>query len=209
MFGSKDNAIGEGLCGFPLVKVPLPLFFVKKRIIVVVGLGSSGKTTLCLRLSGQFEELRERQRYNNSDGTSLTNQATIGFCTYDSVIDGYPIQFWELGGSRGNDKYWPYYSSINADSIVYVIDSRNGDKEAIETFGAMKGFCESFPFNEMPLLILLNKCKKEGSRPASDFIKLLKHAGLPKVKLWKMVHCSALSGVGVYENVKWLLNVAD
>lgn len=163
----------------------------KKLEVVLVGLESSGKTTLLQVLS---------------DGRPVETAPTIGLNVRMVKRGGVNMKCWDLGGQTQYRGEWGRYTR-GCDAILFVIDAH-----AMHLFPDAKyelhRLLEDRDLYSTPLLIVANKIDLD---PHATEAVLIKELNLDYIvdNPWLVVPCSALKTINVDEIVQWLIKQAD
>jgi ADP-ribosylation factor-like protein 4 len=150
---------------------------------VMIGLDSSGKTTILYRLKhGQY-----------------TNTApTIGFnCEKVKSGLGRIFNIWDIGGQDKTRPLWRSYTRAT-DAIIFVVDS--SDKERLEEAKLeLQRISRLTERQAVPVLVLANK---QDLPTAVDLPGLEKGLGLKDLSRginWSLLPCCAVTGEGLEE----------
>lgn len=110
----------------------------KKASIAILGLDSSGKSTLV----------------NLFRDTDMPTVPTLGFNVEEVVICNTAIRIWDVGGQKEFIFYWREYVQ-NIDGLVFMIDIADSDRFK----ASYEGFQTLVPHmpQGIPVLLLLNK----------------------------------------------------
>ncbi|KAL3875810.1 hypothetical protein ACJMK2_033725 [Sinanodonta woodiana] len=155
--------------------------------IAMVGLDTSGKTTVLYRL-----------KFNEYTNTSTT----IGFnCEKIKVTSGPAkgvlMTIWDIGGQDKTRPLWKSYTR-SADGIIYVVDSE--DKERVEEAKIELTKLLKGPDNSgLPVLVLANKQDLPKALSPEDIEKMLGLHELPPSQLWLVEPTCAITGEGLHE----------
>jgi small GTP-binding protein len=153
--------------------------------ITIVGLDSSGKTTLLYRL--KTNEL-------------VTTIPTIGFNVEQVTLNKITFTIWDAGG---RDKIRPlivhYFK--DCDALIIMIDS-NDEERFQELKELLDSYLVSPDIENGILLFFANKQDLKGAKTCEEIAIRLE---LNKVKQkWKIQPCSGLEGYGIKEGFDWL-----
>lgn len=151
---------------------------------VMIGLDSSGKTTILYRLKyGQY----------------TNNVPTIGFnCEKIRGSSGKPaFNIWDVGGQDKTRPLWRSYTRCT-DAIIFVVDSSDGERleEAKLELLKISKLTERYA---VPILVLANK---QDLPLALDLPKLEKGLGLAELGrniAWAVKPCCGVTGEGLEE----------
>lgn len=180
--------------GIAFGKLLNTLFGKKQARIVMVGLDAAGKTTILHKMAF---------------GETVNTIPTIGF-TLQSVKHGrLEFDVWDIGGQTELRHLWKHYYR-NADGVIFVVDS--SDKlvgRMSEAKQALKGVVSSEELVGVPLLVLANKQDIDGAMKASEIDNMLSCIELRADREIKVEECSALTGVGLDDGLKWLSGAVE
>lgn len=157
--------------------------------IVIMGLDASGKTSILykMKLSDFVQTI-----------------PTIGFNVETITYDNVNLTIWDVGGC---DKIRPLIRHYfeNTKGIVFVIDSQDRDRlsEVKEELWRMLG---EETLIDVPVLIYLNKIDIECNGLQRDEIILEMKLNELKHRKVFVQSCSAKTGNGLYEGLRWLTN---
>ena len=157
--------------------------------VLVLGLESAGKTSILARL------LREDPR---------TVLPTLGFSIRSfAVEDGrHILKMWDVGGAAPVRTYWKaYYPKAHA--IIFVIDSSDRRRLA-ETSMVLQQVLDADELLGLPLLLFASKQDLPDAIPPSE-LEVLLHMGSIRDRTWRCVRCSSITGKGIEEGLKWLI----
>ncbi|KAL8123787.1 ADP-ribosylation factor-like protein 2 [Apium graveolens] len=160
----------------------------KEMRILMVGLDNSGKTTIVLKLNGE--------------DTSIISP-TLGFNIKTITYNKYVLNIWDVGGQKTIRSYWRNYFE-QTDGLVWVVDSsdlRRLDDCKFELDNLLK----EERLSGSSLLILANKQDIQGALSPDEIAKVLNLEALDKTRHWRIVGCSAYTGMGLLEGFDWLV----
>lgn len=170
-----------------------------KKNFIIFGLPSSGKTSILYFLKLGY--------LITTVSTYLINEEnfTVKISDDDTFEEKkYNLKFYEVGNECSLSLIQEY--ADKADDLIYIVDSTQKRKlsEAREEFIRIL-YEFQFIYRKCKFLIFLNKQDSLGSLSAHDIIT---YFALPEELLFrcKFVGCSTLSGEGINEGLKWLLN---
>ena len=164
-------------------------FFSKSRNnfkIIILGIQNAGKTTILYRLSlGQL----------------VKTTPTIGSNVEELSYNNVKFQAWDLGGQETIRSVWDVYY-MNADAVVYVIDSH--DDDYLEESKAQFHKLIAHPaLKNATILIFANKQDLPGAKDTNTLIQEYEFFKI-KDHIWHIQSCSALKGEGLLTGIKWL-----
>jgi len=166
----------------------LSLFSKEECKILMVGLDSSGKTTMLYKLKL---------------GEVVTTIPTIGF-NVETIEHRSPtnlqITTWDVGGQDRIRPLWRhYYEGINA--VVYVVDSNDRERltEAKNEMSKVLGEVAA----DLPLIVI---CNKQDLPNAMSFYEIKNGLDLYSVgsRPCEALACCAVTGDGLYEMLDWI-----
>ena len=153
--------------------------------IILLGIQNAGKTTILYRLSlGQL----------------IKTTPTIGSNVEEITYNNVKFQAWDLGGQESTRSVWDVYF-INADAIIYVIDSHDENYDESKT--QFYKLLVNETLKDAVILIFANKQDLPGSKSVNEIINIY---GLTEIKdhIWHIQPCSAQTGEGLITGIKWL-----
>ncbi|KAJ1724110.1 ADP-ribosylation factor-like protein 2 [Coemansia erecta] len=157
--------------------------------VLVLGLDNAGKTTIMKRLSGEPID---------------TVSPTLGFNISTLTLDGYAVNFWDVGGQRTIRPYWRNYFE-QTDGIIWVVDS--ADRMRLDDCRKeLMALLKEDRLAGASLLVLANKQDIDGALSCEEIRGRLE---LDKMATHhcEVRACSAVSGENLLEGTQWL--VAD
>lgn len=166
--------------------------------ILILGLDNAGKTTFLEAAKTKF--IKE---YKPMYPTKFTS--TVGLNIGQIDVSGIRINFWDLGGQKELQCLWDKYYS-ESHGVIYIIDSsdRGHIPESKDTFDSV---ISSENLSGVPLLVLANKqdvpeCM--GVREVKPIFN--QNAHLIGRRDCMVMPISALTGEGVDEGIRWLVD---
>merc|ERR1712166_460030 len=159
--------------------------------ILMLGLDNAGKTTILRKLSD--EEID-------------TVMPTQGFNIKSLLSDGYKLNVWDIGGQKTIRPYWRNYFD-NTDVLIYVVDS--SDRRRIEEAkDELQDLLDEDKLGGVPLLVFANKQDLISAEEADCIAEAL---GLCCIddRPWHIKGCSAKTGDGLEEGLKWAMTSRD
>ncbi|XP_044754896.1 ADP-ribosylation factor-related protein 1 [Coccinella septempunctata] len=175
-------------------------YMVKKDeyCVLILGLDNAGKTTY-------LEAAKMKLTKNYSAINPLKITTTVGLNIGRIEVSGISLNFWDLGGQAELQSLWDkYYAESHA--IIYIVDSSDRERidESKETFDKV---IASENLKGVPLLVLANKqdipeCM--GVREVKPIFN--KNAQLIGKRDCMVMPVSALTGEGVDDGIKWLVD---
>lgn len=175
--------------GASLKRFILNLLGKKPVKICMIGLESSGKTTILYKLHL---------------GEVIATTPTIGFNVETIKYKNFQIDLWDLSGFFRYRPLWPS-SYSKSKGLIFVIDSedRSNISEAKEELHNVFAHSE---IQNVPLLILANKQDLPGSMPVMEVFEKLELFRI-KNRLWFIQGCCGLSGDGLNDGLKNLVRM--
>ncbi|MCJ1329500.1 hypothetical protein MMC10_006180 [Thelotrema lepadinum] len=164
----------------------------KEMRILMLGLDNAGKTTIVKRIM-------------NEDVNTVS--PTLGFIIKTIEYHGYKLNVWDVGGQKTLRSYWRNYFE-KTDALIWVVDAtdrlRSEDCKK-ELAGLLLE--EKQRLMGASLLIFLNKTDIEGCMTIEEAESYL---DLPSIKThtWKILSCSAITGVNLDEGLGWVVEDA-
>ena len=153
--------------------------------IIILGIQNAGKTTILYRLSlGQL----------------IKTTPTIGSNVEEISYNNVKFQAWDLGGQESTRSVWDVYF-INADAIIYVIDSH--DENYDESKNQFYKLLKNETLKDAVILIFANKQDLLGSKNINEIINIYNLSEI-KDHIWHIQACSAQTGEGLITGIKWL-----
>lgn len=165
-------------------------FLGKKHVkVCMIGLESSGKTTILYKLHL---------------GEVIATTPTIGFNIETIKYKNFQIDLWDLSGFF---RYRPLWSSSYSKSkgLIFVIDSEDRTN-VIEAKNELHNVLSHTDIQNVPLLILANKQDLPGSMPVTEIFEKLELFRI-KNRLWFIQGCCGLSGDGLNDGIKNLIRM--
>ncbi|XP_050545050.1 ADP-ribosylation factor-related protein 1-like isoform X2 [Daktulosphaira vitifoliae] len=156
--------------------------------VLILGLDNAGKTTYLESSKTKFNK-----NYRGINPSKITT--TVGFNVGSIDVDRVSLNFWDLGGQSELQSLWDkYYSECHA--VIYIVDSSDRDRmdESKRTFAGI------------PLLILANKQDIPDCMGVRDVKPIFnQNAHLIGRRDFMVMPISALTGDGINEGIKWLI----
>lgn len=157
--------------------------------ILILGVGSAGKTTVLYNLIGQPKE---------------NTVPTHGFISEEAVIFDRRVEFWDLGGQDRVRPLWKhYFSSING--IIFVIDSMDESLYSV-VIDELTELASNESIKKVPMVIFANKQDLEGCRDKEYIREKIGVDKLLKNNKFEIFETSGKTGVNVKNGMKWLLD---
>ncbi|RSH81286.1 uncharacterized protein EHS24_008728 [Apiotrichum porosum] len=155
--------------------------------VLFLGLDNAGKTTILKRVTG-------------GDVSSVS--PTLGFNIMSLVRGDHTLNVWDVGGQRTLRPYWRNYFE-STDAVVWVVDSSDSlrlDDAAAE----LRALLSEERLAGATLLVFANKQDLAGSLSHEQIRDALGLEAIASHK-WRIVPCSAISGVGLDEGLDWVV----
>ncbi|CAG2235362.1 ARF1_2 [Mytilus edulis] len=153
--------------------------------IVMLGLDSSGKTTILYKI-----KLNE----------TVKTLPTVGF-NVETVgpIKGISLTVWDIGGQEKIRRLWQHYLK-NTDGLIYVVDSNDKDR-LCEAREELYGILNSANMRNVPVVVIANKQDMPDALDPSIVAGCLNLDRMKKRK-WKIQGACAKTGTGLFESMK-------
>lgn len=165
---------------------------------LIIGVDAAGKSTL-------IEQIRHLY-LNTPTPDRLKIPPTVGLNLV--AIDNLQQQkfiFWDLGGQQSLRVLWSkYYTECHA--IVYVLDSTQVKERWEEVYTEFQKLLSEAALVDAPLLILANKQDLPAATAIDEISRRLQLSSITSRPL-KLLGISALTGLGVENGMRWLLDV--
>ena len=160
----------------------------KEMRLLMLGLDNAGKTTILKKFNGEDID---------------TISPTLGFNIKTLEHKGYKLNIWDVGGQKSLRSYWKnYYEST--DGLIWVVDS--ADKWRMEDCKKeLHGLLQEERLLGATLLIFANKQDIPGALTADEINQLLDLDSI-KSHHWKVLGCSAVTGLKLLEGIEWLMD---
>ncbi|XP_029030250.1 ADP-ribosylation factor-like protein 11 [Betta splendens] len=150
--------------------------------VVLMGLDSSGKTTLLAHLlRGQVAD------------TSPTIGFNVGTLNLDKNLS---LTLWDVGGQKGMRPNWTFYLD-DCKALVFVVDS-NDPGRLPEAQNALKKVLSDERLRDVPLMVLANKNDLPSALSIEEISTQLNLPSYSK-RSWEIQACSALKGLGLQQ----------
>ncbi|KAI4174058.1 MAG: hypothetical protein LQ343_002622 [Gyalolechia ehrenbergii] len=171
----------------------------KEMRILMLGLDNAGKTTIVKKLM-------------NEDVNTVS--PTLGFIirTIDYgeyfVLARHALQDgWEgdIGGQKTLRTYWRNYFE-KTDTLIWVVDAADRFRTK-DCRQELAGLLQEERLMGASLLVFSNKTDIEGSMSDEEIRKALALDAI-KTHRWTIIQCSAITGLGLQEGVKWVVEDA-
>lgn len=165
----------------------------KKEVrILILGLDNSGKTTILKTLC--------REDTSVIMPTQGFNAKTI------KGPKGVNLNCWDVGGQEAIRSYWKNYFS-GTSALVWVVDSADV-KRLEEVSIELSVVTEDPSLSGVPILVFANKQDLPSAVAPNDLCDRLGLWAL-RDRVWHIQGCSALTGEGLDEGIKWVISKTD
>ncbi|XP_062581732.1 ADP-ribosylation factor-like protein 4C [Saccostrea cucullata] len=155
--------------------------------ISMLGLDSSGKTTILYRM--------KFQQYTNATPTISYNCETIK--VKEGRAKGITFKIWDVGGQDNKRPLWNQYTR-SSDGIIFVVDSV--DRERLEEAKLeLIRLLKNADNQRLPLLVIANKQDLPNSLDLCEIEKLLGLRDLHPGQVWAIQGACAITGEGLPE----------
>lgn len=162
---------------------------------VLVGLDSSGKTTILFRLKyGQY----------------VNAVPTVGFNMEKVRAGGCGWLVWDVGGAERIRPLWRSYTRAT-DALIFVVDSSSNEERLEEARTELHritkqqaSLCASLKLPRPPILILANKQDLPTARDTSILTKALGLVDFQESQLWTISSICGVTGEGLDEAMESL-----
>lgn len=171
------------------------LFGGKKVDLLVIGLDNSGKSTIVnsMKPKGAKDVV-----------------PTVGYQVEEFSKNGIRFKCVDMSGQSKYRALWEnYYDETTA--IIWVVDSADlfrmvVCKDELETMLEHKAIAAN---PNIPVLFLANKMDVAGALSPEDVVKRIELEQLLKGREWHISQTNALTGDGVEEGMKWLVQAIE
>ncbi|KAF2092746.1 ARF/SAR superfamily [Rhizodiscina lignyota] len=162
----------------------------KEMRILMLGLDNAGKTTIVKRIMGEDVH---------------TVSPTLGFIIKTIDYEGYKLNIWDVGGQKTLRTYWKNYFE-RTDTLIWVVDST--DRERMDDCRQELGsLLLEERLSGASLLVFKNKSDVSGAMSEDEVRKALQLDNI-KTHLWKIMSCSAMTGLNLQEGLAWVVEDA-
>mmetsp|Transcript_26810 Transcript_26810/g.46220 ORF Transcript_26810/g.46220 Transcript_26810/m.46220 type:complete len:197 (+) Transcript_26810:79-669(+) len=157
--------------------------------LVMVGLDSSGKTTLL---------------YQMELGKFVSTIPTVGMNFKHLKYKNLHIAVWDLGGLTRIRPLWHHYVT-GCKGIIFVLDSADTERFN-EAAKELRDLLHDEQTAKAILLVLANKQDLEGAQRPEQIAERLAPF-IPAGKIWRVQGVVAASGEGLTEGFDWMYDV--
>jgi len=154
------------------------------------GLDNAGKTTIVRRLKGA-QDLSQVM-------------PTLGFNIDTLIHKSYSLNIWDVGGQKTLRPYWRNYFEAT-DAIIWVIDSTDRARLS-DTMTELNQLLLEERLASASLLVFANKQDLAGAMSTEEIETALDLKGKSTGHRWKVMPCSAISGMNVMEGLDWVVD---
>lgn len=154
----------------------------KNPHVLLLGLDSSGKSTLLYRLH---------------QGVIMDTSPTIGFNVVTLVLNKRSaLTVWDVGGQKSLRSNWRHYLE-GSKALVFVVDA--SDRNRVEEAKmALKSILSDSNVEDVPLMVLANKTDVPDSMTINEVCQQLDLENC-KDRTWEIQACSGLKGLGLQQ----------
>lgn len=162
---------------------------VKNVNLTICGLDKAGKTTIINYLiHGEFRD----------------TIPTMGMNREKISLPKLDIDVFDLGGQTGFRPIWSDYNE-QSDGLIYVVDSSD-HKRLAQTREIFYDIINSQINQNIPVLILLNKCDLPTKMPIANFIREFQLNDPNLLIKWAVFETSAKTGEGILDSMGWIID---
>mmetsp|Transcript_17859 Transcript_17859/g.27605 ORF Transcript_17859/g.27605 Transcript_17859/m.27605 type:complete len:206 (+) Transcript_17859:60-677(+) len=187
---------------FSLMSGLISQYFQKKEIkVLMLGVDHSGKTTL-------LERIKFLHKQNKEEGAETRLQlqmhkitSTVGLNIARFEVKNTKVIVWDLGGANSLRSIWDkYYPDCHG--LIWVIDSAQPERFA-EGRGTLEAVLRQPDMQDVPVLVLANKCDLSGSIPLEHIREhvLPLESDVLRDRQVRVLAISAMDGKGVAEAI--------
>jgi len=173
------------------------LFRKDEYYVLIIGLDNAGKSTYLEAAKTHFTK-----NYKALNPNKITS--TVGLNIGVINTEGCSLNFWDLGGQEELQSLWDkYYAESHA--VIFVVDAFDRDRidESKKVFDKM---IQSELLKGVPLLVLANKQDLPDCMGVREVKPIFnENAHLIGQRDCMVMPVSALTGDGVDEGIKWLV----
>ncbi|CAO2814870.1 unnamed protein product [Amaranthus hypochondriacus] len=154
--------------------------------LLMIGLDSSGKTTILYKLKL---------------GQVVRTMPTIGFNVETVEYNNLSFAVWDLGGQEKIRSLWKHYFQ-NTQGLIFVVDSSDRER-IVEARNQLHRILTENELVNTAVLVFANKQDLPNSMCVSEVANKL---GLHLLRnhRWYIQDASAISGRGLYQGLNWL-----
>lgn len=192
---------------------------IPERRIVLLGTGSSGKTSILHCLKQHFKSHPAASSSNfttSSNSTPFPPPAlpaqrlksitpTVGLNVARIPTGPETLLIWDLGGDVGLRSIWRRYVA-DAEALIWVVDASGDSETTDDSRESLRGLLKEGSLAKAPLLVFAAKQDIEG---AMDPVKVSLKLDLlsdAECRPQCVQPCSSKTGKGVVEGIQWLVD---
>ena len=165
--------------------------------LLIIGLDNSGKSTLAALVTDAAAA--------SGESSPRDVQPTVGYSIDDvNVSRGLRLTVVDMSGQSVYHDLWEtYYGDVQG--VAFVVDAAD-PRRFPEVGAALAKMAKHADLQRTPLLLFSNKMDLAMAPPAHEVAKSvgLDDLGRHWVRPWRLQGCSALTGEGVQDGLKWL-----
>ena len=178
-----------------------------KATFLIVGLDNSGKTTLASVIKGEGGARLQGAFGNLQQGEPLNIEPTVGFRVQNVVVSSrLHLTIVDMSGQQCYRELWEtYYEDVQG--ILFVVDAAD-PKRFDEAKEALSSVVKHDELERKPLLLFSNKMDLRNAPTAAQVAKSvgMDDLGHHLSRAWRLQGCSAITGEGVGDGLKWLIS---
>ena len=183
------------------------LFSKSEVHVLVLGLDAAGKTTF---LEQSKTIMRRRSPGSGGGGVPLDRiPPTVGLNIARIDVDSTRVIMWDLGGQTLLRSIWSkYYAEANG--LIFVVDSCSPPERIQEAKETLHGLLQHTDLDRVPFLLCANKQDAVAAARSEEIAKSLDFvAGCGNERRYRVQPMSALTGVGVEDAIRWMVDAAN
>ncbi|XP_047005212.1 ADP-ribosylation factor 4-like [Schistocerca americana] len=162
------------------------LFGRKQLRILIVGLGSAGKTTILYRMKM---------------GEDVTPMPTLGFNVETVEYKNICFIVWDVGGQDKVRRLWQQYYA-NTFAIIFVVDSTDKERMPLAS-SILHSLLDEEELSDALVLVYANKQDLPHALSVVAVKDMLRLDSVQHRK-WYIQGTCAVTGSGLYEGLDWL-----
>lgn len=172
----------------------VPPFVPKQRSLLVMGLANGGKTTL-------VNNLKPEKDRDPPDFVA----PTVGFNVERFTLNKCKLTVVDMSGQGRYHELWEcYYKDTQA--IIFVVDAASSEEQLEESRQMLGNMLSHEDLKGTPLLVFANKSDLPAAKGAAAIAGDIDLTGaVCDSRAWHIGACSALTGDGLDDGIKWLL----
>uniref|UniRef100_A0A8C4WQI0 ADP-ribosylation factor-like protein 14 n=1 Tax=Eptatretus burgeri TaxID=7764 RepID=A0A8C4WQI0_EPTBU len=166
----------------------LTSFGSKEMRVLMLGLDAAGKTTVLYRL-----------KLGNTVQTTIP---TVGFNVETVLYKKFRFNVWDVGGQDKIRPLWRHYYT-GTQALIFVVDSTDNDRIDEAPRKTLEKLSMDERLHDAFFLVLANK---QDLPDAADIGEIFDELELGRLcsRAWVALPCSALTGQGMGEALRWL-----